>query len=145
MDRIIIGTKNPNDITPQEAEEFAKILRSSIPKLAVQIQSSEYSGKAVTLYEILNIWLLTKVSEQLVEQVVKLAIEWVRLRFSKPHKRTTSIAIYDARGEIIKRVVIKNATSEPEYGVEEYEKKYLIKPPSDSELTHCSWWKRLFR
>jgi hypothetical protein len=131
VSKIIIEVKNPHDITPEEAEELAEAVRASYPKYKVRVEGTGYTGYAVTLYEVLRIWLLTTVGTKIVEQLTKLAIEWARQRFNRQGKkpRTTSISIYGPNGEVLRSVVLKNATDEPE---DDTAKGFNMKPPFTS-------------
>jgi hypothetical protein len=135
MSKIIIQPKNPLDIIPEEAEELAKAIRVSYPKYKVQVRIDGYKGYAVTLYQVIAIAVLGAVTEEIIKQIVKLAVDWARERFKqKQSTRTTSITIYGPKGEVLKSLVVKNATDEPEdetkeaIRTEEIAKKYRRLP-----------------
>jgi len=149
VNKIIIEPKNPLVITPEEAEELAKAIRASYPKHKVRVESSGYTGYAVTLYEVLNIWLLTTIGKQIIEQITKLAIEWARQRFKKQGKYPSpkSITIYGPHEEVLISFVLKNATDDPEdrtkehRETEEIARRYRVKPRFNKETI----WRRLLR
>ena len=142
MGNIIIETKNPNDITPEEAETFAEDIRSKYPKYEVQVLGSGYTGYGVTWYEIINIWLVTTITKQLLEQISKIFIDWARQRFLRMgSKRPMSITIYGPNGKALKSIVVKNANDEPEFGLDNIAKKYRIKPP----INKINFWRRFFK
>jgi len=115
MRKIIVEPNNPLDIVPEEAEELAKAIRVSYPKYRVQVRISGYRGYAVTLCEVIAIWVAATVTEELIKQVVKIAVDWARERFrQKQSARTTSITIYGPKSELLRSIVVKNATDEPE-------------------------------
>jgi len=131
MSEIIIQPKNPLDLTPEEAEELAKAIRISYPRYKVQVKIDGYKGYAVTLYQVITVAVLAAVTEEIVKQIVKLSVDWARERFKQNRSaRTTSIMIYGPKGEVLKSLVVKNATDEPEdrteedIGIEEIAKKY---------------------
>lgn len=133
--KIIIQPKNPLDIIPEEAEELARAIRVSYPKYKVQVKINGYKGYAVTLYQVITIAVLGAVTEGIIKQIAKLAVDWARERFKqKQSARTTSITIYGPRGEVLKSLVVKNATDEPEdetkeaISTEEIAKKYRKAP-----------------
>jgi hypothetical protein len=115
MSKIIIQPKNPLDLRPEEAEELAKAIRVSYPKYKVQVKINGYKGYAVTLYQVITIAVIGAVTEEIIKQIVKLAVDWARERFKQRQSaRTTSITIYGPKGEVLKALVVKNATDEPE-------------------------------
>ena len=140
--KIIIQPKNPLDIIPEEAEDLAKAIRVSYPKYKVQVKINGYKGYAVTLYQVITIAVLGAVTEEIIKQIVKLAVDWARERFKqKQSARTTSITIYGPKGEVLKSLVVKNAIDEPEdrtkeaVETEEIAKKYR-------KLTTCQTLRR---
>lgn len=135
MTKIIIQPKNPLDITPEEAEELAKAIRVSYPKYKVQVKINEYRGYAVTLYQVITIAVLSAVTEEIIKQIIKLSVDWARERFKQIQSaRATSITIYGPKGEVLKSLVVKNATDESEdetkeaISTEEIAKKYRKAP-----------------
>lgn len=138
MSKIIIQPKNPADITPREAEKLAKAFRTAYPKYKMQVESNKgyaLTSYAVTLYEVLTIVVVSAAAKEIVQQVIKLTVDWARERFKqKQSARTTSITIYGPKGEVLKSLVVKNATDEPEdrtkeaIETEEIAKKYRKAP-----------------
>jgi hypothetical protein len=154
MKQIILEPKNPGDINPEELEDLAKAIRSLNPNHDVQVRNGEgYTGYGITWYEILTIWLFLKIDEQLIEQVIKLSIEWARQRFNKKgnviRPRPTYIKLYGPNGKFLKSIVMNNATDEPEDTTEkdrETEKiarKYRKKPPANKNTICRKFWIRL--
>jgi hypothetical protein len=148
VNKILIEPKNASDITLEEAEELAGEIRISNPKYEVRVQSSEYIGKGVTLFEVLNIWILSAVSKQMIEQITKSAIDWARKRFNgKDTRRSTSITIYGPNGKAIKSVVIKNASGELEDRTAT-DKNFRLKLPFNpykKETAFKKFWRRIFK
>lgn len=130
MNQIIIQPKNPLDLKPEELEELAELIRSSYPQYDVLIEAGEgYSGYAVTLFEVLGIWIMAPITGKIVEQVTKLAIDWARQRFHKKNStRGKSITIYDSQGGELKSIVIKSPMDEPEDRTDK-NNIYRPKPP----------------
>ena len=114
MNKITIQTKNPAVITPEEAEKLAEAIRISYPEYEVQVEINEYEGYAVTWYEVIKIAVVSGVVEEITKQIIKLAVDWARERFKqKQSVRPTSITIFGPKGEVLKSLVVKNATDEP--------------------------------
>jgi hypothetical protein len=139
MSKIIIQPKNPLDLKPEEAEELAKAIRASYPKYKVQVKINGYKGYAVTLSQVITIAILGAVTEEIIKQIVKLAVDWARERFKqKRSARSTSITIYGPKGEVLKSLFVKNATDEPKdttkeaIETEEIAKKYRKLPSKET-------------
>jgi hypothetical protein len=132
MTKIIIQPKNPLDLIPEEAEELAKAIRVSYPKYKVQVKTNGYKGYAVTLYQVITIAVLGAATEEIIKQIVKLSVNWARERLKQ--KRSARTTIYGPKGEVLKSLVVKNATDEPEdttrgaIEIEEIAKKYRKAP-----------------
>ncbi len=133
-DKIVISTANPNDITVEEAEEIAQAIRVLKPDCDVQVEGRQREGYGVTWFEVLRISLGGALGGKLVEvvakKVVDVVVDWARKRFrgrKSASKRPVYVAIYGPDG-IVKSVVIKNATDEPEDRTEEDRKHSVIKP-----------------
>jgi hypothetical protein len=113
--KILIGIKNPNDINPEEAEILADSIRVEFPNYKVKVENQKYASYGVTWYEILLIYVLSKVTNKVIEDLTHIAIEWARKRFkNKKNNRPTYIKIYGPNNQVLKSVVLKNATVEPE-------------------------------
>ena len=130
-DTILINSKNPNDITLEEGEEIAEMLRRLHPDCDVQVLGQQRDGTGVTWFEVLYIS-LGFAAKELVQQAVKMiadsVIAWVRERFKKLRvnsKRPVYVVIYGPDGEIVKSVLVRNATEEPEDRTEEDRKQRL--------------------
>ena len=126
MDKIIIQPKNPADITSGEAEKLAKAFRTAYPGYEVQVEIVEIhpcDGYAVTWYEVISIAVVSGLAVEITKQIIKLAVDWARERFKqKQSRRPTSITIYGPKGEVLKSLVVKNATDEPEDETEKISK-----------------------
>jgi hypothetical protein len=86
----------------------------------VQVKINGYKGYAVTLYQVITIAVLGAATEEIIRQIVKVSVDWARKRFKqKQSARTTSITIYGPKGEVLKSLVVKNTTDEPEDETEE--------------------------
>jgi hypothetical protein len=113
--KIIVRPKNPLDIMPEEAEELAKAIRVSCPKYKVQVRINGYKGYAVTWYEVIEIAVVSAVTEEVIRRIGKVAVDWARKRFKqKQSERPKAITIFGPKGEVLKSLVVKNATDEPE-------------------------------
>jgi hypothetical protein len=121
---IIIRSANPNDISLEEAEEIASAVRSLNLNFDTQVVGQEREGYGVTLFEVLRISLVggavAGMGKALIEEVAKklvdIVVEWTRKRFrgrKRTSKRPVYVAIYGPDG-VVKSVVIRNATDEPE-------------------------------
>ena len=120
MDQIIIRSRNPARITLEEAEELAQAVRALVPDINVEVEGKEQkpSTYGVTYFQIIEIVLLstaTIVGKEMIQEFTKAGIEWARTRLKRKKGGTPIyIPIYGPDGEIVKSVVIKNATDEPE-------------------------------
>ena len=119
MDQVTIRSRNPLRITLNEAEELAQAVRPLAPDIKVEVEAEEQQQGTygVTFFQIIEIVLPTAaiVGQELVQEITKAGIEWARARFKR--KKTGNpvyIPIYGPDGEILKSVVVKNATDEPE-------------------------------
>ena len=114
---------NPNDITAEEAEQVAQIIRDLNPNCPVKVKAHLREGTGVTFFEILSItlsagaWATKLLAEDAAKEIAKRALDWARERFRGRRKGSTRpvyVPIYGPNGEVLKSVVIKNATDEPE-------------------------------
>jgi hypothetical protein len=125
---IVIRTANPGDITLEEVEVVAKAIRDLRLNCDVQVEGQQREGYGATWFEILRIALLGgafgvgKVfAEEVAKKVADIAVDWARGRFrgrKSASKRPVYVAIYGPDG-VVKSVVIRNATDEPEDHTEE--------------------------
>ena len=114
---IIIDNPNFTRITFKEVEELVQSLRSAFPEYNVQLaEHNESVGKGFTLFEVLRIYVSSKATEIVIDNIMKISINWARKRFAKPHHEHSQkyIALYGPDGEVLKTIVLKNATDEPE-------------------------------
>jgi hypothetical protein len=123
VDQIIIEPKDPRDITPTEAEDLAQAIRTLNSNYDVRVLTEEQAGHVITWNEVLHIWLPNAlfttgavVGTATVQELTKLSVEWARQRIKKKGvpKRPTYIAIYGPAGKLLKSVVVKHSTAEPE-------------------------------
>jgi hypothetical protein len=120
MGKIIIQPKNPLDVTPEEVEKLAKAIRVSYPKYKVQVKVNKLRGYGVTWYEVIEIAVVSGLTEEIIRYITKLAVGWARERFKqKQSGRPKAITIFGPKGEMLKSLVLKNATDEPEDTTEE--------------------------
>jgi hypothetical protein len=113
-----ICSKNPADISAEEAEELGKALRRLDADINVRTEVKPREGMAVTWAEIVIITLqvagpiLAGLKDKVLAKVTDSAIEWARRRYEgkrKGARRPPYIDIYGPDGEIIKSVEVKNA------------------------------------
>jgi len=148
MKKIVIEPKNPHDVKPEDVQELAKEIRSLYPDYDVKTEGKGYTGYALTWWEIVNIWVGAPVASLLIEQITKLAIKWARERFTQKgkEKRPKSITIYGPKGNILKAIVLHNATDEPEVKTpSKKEMRNRFKPPFENETFFRTLWHKLFK
>jgi hypothetical protein len=127
---ITIRSRNPNVITLDKAEEVAQTIRTLLPNYDVEVVGKEQEDRiySVTYFRIVDIVLpfATTVGlifrKKLTEEITRVAVEWARAWFKKRRgsvQRPVNIPIYGPNGKIVKSVVVKNATDEPEDHTEE--------------------------
>jgi hypothetical protein len=120
---IVLNSPSPFDITPEEIEDIATAIRGLNLNCEVRTSVTQREGVAITWFEILRIALMGGAfgagklfTEEAVKKIADIAVDWVRERFKgrkKESKRPVYVAIYGSDG-VVKSVVIKNATDEPE-------------------------------
>jgi hypothetical protein len=127
-DKITILTLNPNDITLEEAEELGQSARDHARELSVncevEVSAQQREGYGVTWFEVLHVSLLgaafavgKAVTDETAKRLVTSSVQWARNRFrgrKKESKRPVYVAIYGPDGGVVKSVVVKNATDDPE-------------------------------
>jgi hypothetical protein len=122
-DGIIVRTMNPSDITMEEAEQVAQAIRALNPNCEVRVRAHLTEGKGITWFEILSItlgagaWATKLLAEDTAKEIAKRAVDWARERFKgrrSNSRRPVYIPIYGPDGQVLKSVVVKNATDEPE-------------------------------
>lgn len=139
---IILESKNPGDIKPEEVQELAELIHTLNLGYKVELATSEQRGYGVTWYEVLYIWLPGALIaggaialKQIIQEVAKIAVQWARERLKKKatSKRPTYIAIYGPDGKVLKSIVVKDAIQEvedrTEQDREEQRKVKIIKKP----------------
>jgi len=131
MSKIVIQAKNPLDVLPDEIEELAEAIRITCPRCKVQVKANGYKGYAVTWYEVVEIAVISGVTQEVIRYISKAAIDWARERFKqKQPGRPKSITIFGPKGKVLKSFTVKNATEEIEdetektSGYEELREKY---------------------
>jgi hypothetical protein len=120
---IVIHTASPRDISLEECEQIAESVRGLSPDFEVRVEGHERTGLGVTWFEVLRISLLGGVfglgklfAEETAKKIADIFVDWARERIKErknKSKRPVCVAIYGPDG-IIKSVVVKNATDEPE-------------------------------
>jgi len=120
VDEIVIRSKNPARITLEEAEELAEAIRPLTLNTNINVEGSDSERRpgtyGVTFFQIIEIVLPTAalVGKELIQEVTKAAVQWARSRFKRKKGTPIYIPIYGPDGDIVKSVVIKNDTDEPE-------------------------------
>ena len=118
MLQIIVEPNNPLDLKPEELKDFAQKLASLDSGYDVQIAGEGYAAPAVTLWEVVTIWLPlveTTVLTFLVTKTCEYFFAWAKERFKKdPLKRPKSATLLGPDGRVIKVVVVKDSSNEPE-------------------------------
>jgi hypothetical protein len=121
---IVVRPLNPLDITPDEAEEIAARIRGLDLDSEVRVEEQEREYRGLTWLELLTVTLAFKAGGIVVDEAAKkiagIVVDWARQRFrgrKSGSKRPVYLEIH-ARGDlgdrVMKAVVIKNATDEPE-------------------------------
>jgi hypothetical protein len=126
---IVVRTQNPRDITLVEAGEIAATIRGLNLDSEVRVEEQEREGRGVTWFEILHVTLSFKVGQILIDEatkkIVDIVVDWARQRFRgrrSGSKRPVYLEIHardDLGNPVMKAIVIKNATDEPEDRTEE--------------------------
>jgi hypothetical protein len=121
---IVVRTLNPLDITPDEAAEIAATIRGLNLDGEVRVEAPAREDRGLTWFEFLYITLAFKVGQVAVDEATKkitdIAVNWARQRFrgrQSGSKRPVYLEIHvrdDLGDRVMKAVVIKNATDEPE-------------------------------
>jgi hypothetical protein len=120
VDEIVIRSRNPARITLEEAEELAQAIRPLAPNTNTNVEGSDSEQRpgtyGVTYFQIIEIVLPTAVlvGKELIQEITKAAVQWARARFKRKKGTPIYIPIYGPDGDIVKSVVIKNDTDEPE-------------------------------
>ncbi len=115
--QIILRPGNPLDITSDDLEDLAQLLRGLDEGYDVQVTTKEQRGYGVTWWEVILIWFLARGSAVLdaeVEAMMRLAIDWARKRFFRSPGRPKYIAIYGPDNKVLKSVLVKTESEEVE-------------------------------
>jgi len=122
-EKIVVHSASPHDITPEETEEIAQLLRGLNSGFEVQAEVHERTGKGITWFEVLRIGLYggafaagKALMDETAKKIAGVVIEWARDRFRNRKalsKRPVYVKIYGPDGTV-QSVVVKNATDEPE-------------------------------
>ena len=135
MSRITIRTRNPKDVTFEEAEDLAKAIRAFLPDQDVEVAGKEQreGTYGVTWFQVVDIVVPIAggagaiLKKEFIEGIAKLAIDRARARFKAKggtSRRPVYIPIYGSDGKIVESVVIKNATDEAEDRTEQDRKLF---------------------
>jgi hypothetical protein len=121
---IVVRTQNPLDVTRDEAEEIAATIRRLDLDSEVRVEEPEREDRGLTWFEILHVTLALNVGRVAVETATKkiadIVVDWARRRFrgrKSGSKRPVYLEIHardDLGARLMKAIVIKNATDEPE-------------------------------
>jgi hypothetical protein len=121
---IVVRTQNPLDITRDEAREIAATIRGLNLASEVRVEEQEREGRGLTWFEILYITLCFEadqiVVDKAIEEVAAIFVDWARRRFrgrKSGSKRPVYLEIHvrdDLGKRVMKAIVTKNATDEPE-------------------------------
>jgi hypothetical protein len=121
---IVVRTLNPLDIAPDEAAEIAAAIRGLNLDGEVRVEEQEREDRGLTWFEFLTITLAFKVGQAAVDEatarITDIVVDWARRRFrgrKSGSKRPVYLEIHvrdDLGDRVMKAVVIKNATDEPE-------------------------------
>jgi hypothetical protein len=119
--RIVLHTVNPLDIPPEELFDLAGSLRNICPECDIEITSGDQRGSAVTLWEVLHLYLpwndiIVGASSGASTAIIAAVVSFFKDRFKKEPKRTKFIAIFGPNGKIMKEVKLTN--QEDEYWVD---------------------------
>jgi hypothetical protein len=129
MNQVIIRSRNPSDISLDEAEQLARAIRVLLPDDNVQVEGKERreGSKGITWFQIIEIMLPAGliVGKEVIQELTKIGIEWARTRFkARGGRRPVYIPIYGPDGKVVKSVVVKNAVDEPEDRTEQDRKRF---------------------
>jgi len=118
--KIILQPRDSHDITSEETQELAALIRTLNFEHKVDVATGlEQVGKGITAYEVLRIWIITGdvfLAKQIAQEVAKVALKWAcdRLKRKEAKRRPTYIAIYGPNGKVLRSMVVKDANQEAE-------------------------------
>ncbi|HTV93786.1 MAG TPA: hypothetical protein VMG98_13805, partial [Verrucomicrobiae bacterium] len=129
--QIIVRSRNPADISWKETEGLQKAIRAVVPDQTLEIVAEEMNregyGYGITWSEIMDVILPAAsfvggvASKALIDEIVKVAVDWARARFHVTGgRRPFDIQIYGPDGKILRKVLVKDATAEPDDQTEQY-------------------------
>lgn len=111
--RIVLHTVNPLDIPPEELFDLADLLRNICPECEVEVTSGDQRGVAVTLWEVVHLYIpWHDITVGVSSAVVTTVISFFRDRFKKEPKRPKAIPIFGPNGKIMKEVKLKDQEDE---------------------------------
>ena len=121
---IVVRTQNPLDISRDEAGEIAATIRGLNLAGEVRVEEQEREYRGLTWFEILHITLSFQAGQIVVDKATKeiaaIVVDWARRRFAgrkSGSKRPVYLEIHvrdDLGNRVMKAIVMKNATDEPE-------------------------------
>ena len=144
MKQITIKPNNPNVVKPEDAEELANAIKNLHPDYDVNVLSKELLGTGVTLWEVVEIAIVSELTRGLVKHIIKLATNWARERFKKQgvYASPKYFRIYGPNDKPLKAFVLKTPDSKPEdltkdlLETEQIRAKYLNKS-TPKKQTFC--------
>jgi uncharacterized repeat protein (TIGR03803 family) len=126
---IVVRTQNPLDISRDEAGEIAATIRGLNLASEVRVEEQEREYRGLTWFEILHITLSFQAGQIVVDKATKeiaaIVVDWARRRFAgrkSGSKRPVYLEIHvrdDLGNRVMKAIVMKNATDEPEERTEQ--------------------------
>lgn len=120
MATILLEPQNPLDITSDELEQLATIIRAIDPVTNVTVVNKEAKGYGVTWWEVVYVWIQTDpigsgIAGYMIGKVFDGVIAWARERFKKKDTgRPFYISILDSEGKVMQSILLHNADQEPE-------------------------------
>ena len=131
-DAIVIRIGNAMQVTPEEAKQLEEALRTLSLDGDVRFELPESRRYGITLYEVLHISLLggalvgvafgasKAFGEEIGKRLAVIVVDWARDRIKKRGStRPVYFSIRGPDGQVIKSVLVKNVTDEPEDRTEE--------------------------
>lgn len=110
---------------------LATEIAAKLPQADVRAVPKERLRYGLTWWEVIRIYILDPADQVIVGVILAEAIRWCRERFKKMPKRLKSITILGPDGKVIKSVLIKNPTDEPEDRTVEDNQEPTRPPPSE--------------
>ena len=124
MTRVFMEPGNPHDVSQEDLEDLAALVRTDQPRLAVEVFIGEEQGYGVTFAEVLRIYIdageIAGDSAALFAPFW-IAVRWMRARWDRDKQthdgeppRTRYVTLYGADGNKLKSVKIDIPDGEPE-------------------------------